>query len=68
MVGVGARGDTALQLQKSIGLTSFVKENENSDSIIGSLIQSMKVKIKNPKDNNINKKYNMLFEIENHSM
>ncbi|KZS04159.1 leukocyte elastase inhibitor isoform X2 [Daphnia magna] len=42
MVGVGARGNTALQLKKSMGLTNFEKENENSDTIIGSLIQSMK--------------------------
>ncbi|XP_059353101.1 leukocyte elastase inhibitor-like isoform X1 [Daphnia carinata] len=42
MVGVGARDNTALQLKKSMGLTNFEKENENSDRIIGSLIQSMK--------------------------
>lgn len=49
MVGVGARGNTALQLKKSMGLTNFEKENENSDTIIGSLIQSMKVRGQNLK-------------------
>jgi hypothetical protein len=44
MVGVGARGNTAVQLKKSMGLTNYVAENENSDSVIGSLIQSIKVR------------------------
>jgi len=43
MVGVGARGNTALQLKESMGLTNFAAENGNSDSVIGSLIQSIKV-------------------------
>ena len=43
MVGVGARGNTALQLKESMGLTKYASENGNSDSVIGSLIQSMKV-------------------------
>jgi hypothetical protein len=43
MVGVGARGSTALQLKKSMGLLNYASENENSDSVIGSLIQSIKV-------------------------
>ncbi|XP_046444643.1 leukocyte elastase inhibitor-like isoform X2 [Daphnia pulex] len=42
MVGVGARGNTAVQLKKSMGLTNYVAENGNSDSVIGSLIQSIK--------------------------
>nr|CAH0111245.1 unnamed protein product [Daphnia galeata] len=42
MVGVGARGNTALQLKESMGLTKYASENGNSDSVIGSLIQSMK--------------------------
>jgi hypothetical protein len=44
MVGVGARGNTAVQLKKSMGLTNYVAENGNSDSVIGSLIQSIKVR------------------------
>ena len=41
MAGVGAKGETASQIKKSLGLTSFTDEAINS--VMGSLIQSLKV-------------------------
>ncbi len=41
MAGVGAKGETASQLKKSLGLANFT--DETIHSVMGSLIQSIKV-------------------------
>lgn len=44
MAGVGAKGNTSLQLKKALGLTNF--DTEKISKILGSLVQSM-IKVHN---------------------